>query len=383
MNLNVLFLATRDWYHPATTGGDMTMWEQARYLASVGHDVTFVAAGYGDAPNQQTRDGIKVVRLGGIHSLWLRTFIYYQTHCRGRYDVVVVEGFGGSRIPRMAPLYVREPIITEWHQVHRDLFAVQYPRLLNGPLNLLERLTAKLHRDTLVRAGTEDWRREFEDLGFRPENVFVLPVSIREEWLGQANGHRPTSPTIVWLGKLRRYKCPDHAVRAMVEVAKRVPAAKLIISGRRDDAGYEAELRALVTNLHLESNVEFRFNITEAEKRDLLCSSRALVLPSAVEGFGIVVLEANACGVPVVASSRVPEGAVQQGANGLRYPFGQIDALSNALVEVLTDDALHARLAANARLFSEGFGWREIGSRYEQVVQRAAAKVPTHPARST
>jgi glycosyltransferase involved in cell wall biosynthesis len=102
-----------------------------------------------------------------------------------------------------------------------------------------------------------------------------------------------------------------------------------------------------------------------------------------VEGFGIVVLEANACGVPVVASSRVPEGAVQQGANGLRYPFGQIDALSNALVEVLTDDALHARLAANARLFSEGFGWGEIGSRYEQVVQRAAAKVPTHPARST
>ena len=55
----------------------------------------------------------------------------------------VAEGFGGSRIPRLAPLYVKEPVITEWHQIHRDLFAVQYPRLFNGPLNLLERLTAR------------------------------------------------------------------------------------------------------------------------------------------------------------------------------------------------------------------------------------------------
>ena len=84
----------------------MTLWENARYLASVGHDVTFVAAGYAGAPKNETLDGIKVVRLGGLHSLWLRTFIHYMTACRGRYDVVIAEGFGGSRIPRLTPLYV-------------------------------------------------------------------------------------------------------------------------------------------------------------------------------------------------------------------------------------------------------------------------------------
>jgi glycosyltransferase involved in cell wall biosynthesis len=168
----------------------------------------------------------------------------------------------------------------------------------------------------------------------------------------------------------------------MVAVVTRVPAAKLIISGRRDDLGYERELRALVTDLDLEDNVEFRFNITEAEKRDLLFSSRVLVLPSAVEGFGIVVLEANACGVPVVASSGVPAGAVQQGANGLRYPFGQINALAGALIEVLTNDSLHATLAANSLVFAAGFGWKEVGSRYEQVVQKAATRMGSHPAGS-
>src|SRR5438105_13280919 len=161
----VLFLATRDWYNPATTGGDNTMWENARYLASVGHTVTFVAAAFTGAAPEETIDGVRVVRLGGIHSMWLRTFTYYMSNCIGRYDVVVAEGFGGSRIPRMAPLYVKEPIITEWHQVHRPLFAVQYPKLLNGPLNLLERVAAWVHRDTLVRAGTEDWLSAFDKLG--------------------------------------------------------------------------------------------------------------------------------------------------------------------------------------------------------------------------
>src|SRR6202011_1732558 len=101
-------------------------------------------------------------------------------------------------------------------------------------------------------------------------------------------------------------------------------------------------------------------------------SSRVLVVPSAVEGFGIVVLEANACGVPVVASSGVPEGAVRHRVNGLRYQFGNIEALSKALIEILTDDALCDELSANAQTFAHRFSWSSVGAQYEHVVQRAA-----------
>ena len=346
--LKVLFLATRDWYNPATTGGDNTMWENARYLSSVGHEVTFVAAGFPGAAREETIDGIRVVRLGGIHSLWFRTFVYYQSHCRGRYDVVVAEGFGGSRIPRFTPLYVAEPIITEWHQIHRDLFAVQYPKLLNGPLNVLERVTAWVHRNTLVRAGTEEWQQAFPKIGFRRENVFVVPVSIRDDWLDEPPQGRASEPSILWLGKLRRYKCPDHAVQAMALVVRQVKAARLVIAGRRDDLGYEKELRNLVGRLGLEASVDFRFDLSEEAKRSLIGESRIVVLPSAVEGFGIVVLEANALGVPVVASTGVPEGAVRDGVNGLRYPFGDIPALADRIVQLLQDDALYSRLSHDA-----------------------------------
>jgi glycosyltransferase involved in cell wall biosynthesis len=371
--LKVLFLATRDWYNPATTGGDNTMWENARYLASVGHEVTFIAAGYPGAAKEETIEGIRVVRLGGIHSLWFRTFTYYMAHGRGKYDVVVAEGFGGSRIPRLTPLYVREPIITEWHQIHRALFAVQYPKLLNGPLNLLERLTAWVHRNTLVRAGTEEWRKAFPSIGFKPENVFLVPVSIRDEWLQPLNGRRETEPMILWLGKLRRYKCPHHAVEAMPAVLRHVKSARLVIAGRRDDVGYERELRALVERLGLHDHVEFHFDLTEDEKRALIEAARIVVLPSAVEGFGIVVLEANAYGVPVVASSGVPEGAVQDGLNGLRYPFGDTQALGDRIVQLLQDESLYSQLSQNAVRNAQQFSWSRVGAQFELVVSRLAS----------
>jgi glycosyltransferase involved in cell wall biosynthesis len=361
----------------------MTLWENARYLASVGHQVTFLSAGYPGAAHEETLQGIHVIRVGGIHWLWLRTFLFYAAKGRGRYDVVVAEGFGGSRVPRMAPLYVKEPIITEWHQIHRDLFAIQYPKLLNGPLNLLERLTARVHRNTLVRAGTDEWRQAFPSIGFKPENVFLLPVSIREDWISTSPSRLSVEPAILWLGKLRRYKCPDHAVRAMVDVVKRVPGARLILAIRRDDEKYERQLHNLVKDLELENHVEFRLNVSEQEKRDLLRSVRALIVTSAVEGFGIVVLEANACGVPVIASSGVPEGAVEEGVNGLRYPFGDIKALGDRIVELLSDNELNGRLSRNGLERVAAFSWSRIGAQFERIAIAAAIhRQPNHVAQN-
>lgn len=371
--LRVLFMVTRDAHNPAAAGGDVQCWEFARYLAAAGHQVTYLTSAFPGGAREEWLDGIHVVRLGGILSLWWRTCLHYLRHCRGRYDVVVEEGFGGSRIPRFAPLYVREPIVTEWHQVHHDLFTAQYPRPMVPLLDLSERFTAHLHRHTLVRAGTEEWRDAFVRLGFRREKVFVVPVSVREEWLGPLpRGQR--GPEIVWIGKFRRYKCPHHLLEALPRVLERVPEARLMLAGRHHDRGYEARLAALARRLGVEGRVRFRFDLTEREKRELLLQARVLALPSAVEGFGIVVLEAGACGVPVVASSGVPEGAVAHGYNGLRYPFGDCHALAEALVRALTDDALHQRLAANARAFAEGHAWGRVGARFEEAVRRAAAR---------
>ena len=207
--------------------------------------------------------------------------------------------------------------------------------------------------------------------------MFVVPVSIRDDWLDQKNGSPSHDPVILWLGKLRRYKSPQHLIKALPAVRKSVPAARLVIAGRRDDLRYERELFDLVRRLDLTDAVEFRLDLDEDEKRDQIRSSRVLAVTSAVEGFGIVVLEANAFGLPVVASSGVPEGAVRDGFNGLRYKYADIADLSDRLTNLLIDTDLYSRLSKNARENARRFKWSRVGAEFEEVVRRAAAGRPS------
>ena len=157
-------------------------------------------------------------------------------------------------------------------------------------------------------------------------------------------------------------------------VAAALPDARLILAGRHDDRGYEARLRRLVAKLGLGDAVEFRFDLSEEDKRTTLEEARVMVLPSSVEGFGIVVLEANARGVPVIASSGVPEGAVRHEHNGLRYTYGDIQALARAIVRVLDDSQSYAELSANGLEFAKQFAWREVGARFEEVVLKVSPR---------
>ena len=85
----------------------------------------------------------------------------------------------------------------------------------------------------------------------------------------------------------------------MQKVRETIPDCELVVAGRTNDfePNYENELRKLVTQLNLSEVVHFQMNVSESQKIELLKQSRALVLPSAIEGFGIVVIEANACGL--------------------------------------------------------------------------------------
>src|SRR6202022_4571710 len=104
-------------------------------------------------------------------------------------------------------------------------------------------------------------------IGFKPDNIFVVPVSIRDDWFQETKCVPTEEPTILWLGKLRRYKCPHHVLEAMPEVLRHVGGARLVIAGRRDDLDYERELRKLAERLGVADSVEFQFDLTEAEKR--------------------------------------------------------------------------------------------------------------------
>jgi len=99
-----------------------------------------------------------------------------------------------------------------------------------------------------------------------------------------------------------------------------------------------------------------------------------VVQPSHKEGWGLTVLEANACGTPVVATD-VPglRDSVRPDLNGLRVPRADPEALADAVVRVLEDPDLRGRLSAGALDWASRFGWDAVADAFAGVLKALAA----------
>jgi glycosyltransferase involved in cell wall biosynthesis len=150
---------------------------------------------------------------------------------------------------------------------------------------------------------------------------------------------------IVSLGRLRRQKGHDVALRAMAIVARRVPDAVMLVVG---DGPERAKLKALHARLGLEGKAVFVGQRPDVAR--VLAAADCLVAPSRYEGFGLAAAEAMASGLPVIASriDSLPE-VIADDVSGLLVPPGDPGALAAAIERVLGDDELAARLGRAAR----------------------------------
>lgn len=159
---------------------------------------------------------------------------------------------------------------------------------------------------------------------------------------------------------LRPKYAPEVLVRAMPEVLAAVPEARLVLAGR---GPLEPSLRALAARLGVAARVDFPGFVPHDEVPRLLAGLDVLVNCStaASESFGVVVLEASACEVPVVVTpvGGVPE-VCRDGETGLHVPPGDAAALAGALVRLARDPGLRRRLGrAGRRFVAERYRWEE------------------------
>ena len=178
------------------------------------------------------------------------------------------------------------------------------------------------------------------------------------------------------MGRLKRYKGVDLAIRALAVARRQVPALTLDIAGNGDA---RPELETLTRALNLVGAVRFHGFVSEAEKLRLLRSTWANIFPSPKEGWGITVVEAAACGTPSVASdSPGLRDSVRHGQSGYLVPHGDVAALAARMVELASDPALVARLGAAGRLFAEGLTWEaaahETEAHLKQIISDPARR---------
>jgi phosphatidylinositol alpha-1,6-mannosyltransferase len=187
------------------------------------------------------------------------------------------------------------------------------------------------------------------------EKVPVLPNTV-----GAAYAPGPPSPkvraryalegrkvllTVSRIGRADRYKGHETVIRALPALRQRYPEVLYLIAGEGDD---RSRLEALAAGLGLEDAVRFLGHVPDADLPDLYRAAHVFVMPSTGEGFGIVFLEAAACGLRVIAGNR--DGSVDalgEGALGTLIDPDDGEALTAALLAAL--DSLPAEGAGDPR----------------------------------
>lgn len=186
--------------------------------------------------------------------------------------------------------------------------------------------------------------------------------------------NRPWGHTLLYVGRLDRasaWKGVDVLLRAFAMVAESQPGVRLRVVGSGDALD---DHRSLATVLGVEDRVEFSGRLDADELVDAYRGARALVLPSRTESesFGMTLIEAMACGRPVIGSAigGIPS-VVQHERNGLLAAPGDVQSLADACGRLLLDDDLCAALGAEGRRCAEErYAWPNLVARYMQLFRQ-------------
>lgn len=196
-------------------------------------------------------------------------------------------------------------------------------------------------------------------------------ASAREELSDAVRRYRPY---LVSVGALRKRKGYEVSVRAFAHIAAEFPSLSYVIVGKRGSRTYDERLKKLIGELHLEERVRMVDSVeTREELYEWYRGAELFCLFSRnddhdIEGFGIVFLEAAACGLPVVGTKQCGiDDAVSEEQNGLLVAGDDSEPFAQAILRILRDPALKARMAEEGRAWAAQFTWDERVERYLHI----------------
>ncbi len=370
-NLRILAFNWRDTKHTYAGGAEVYIHELAKRWVQNGNSVTLFCGNDNQHPSFEKVDGVDIYRRGGTYTVYIFAFIYYLLKFRGKYDVIIDCENG---IPFFTPLYAKEQVILLVHHVHQEIFYTFLSFPFNWIAAFLEgKFMPMVYRNKNVVTVSASSQRDIFKIGFtNAGNIKIIPNGVSDTLY--VDYPKTDHPSYIYLGRLKEYKNIDIAIKAFAKVVRIKKTAKLAIVGTGES--YH-RLEQLVEDLKITHAVTFHGHVGEEEKAKLLARSWAAIQPSQMEGWGITVIESNAAGTPVIASSvNGLQDSVNDGQTGMLVPAGNVTQFANAMMQLAEDDVLRIRLSEKARLWAKNFDWTKsadvfynlIGSNFGQHV---------------
>jgi glycosyltransferase involved in cell wall biosynthesis/O-antigen/teichoic acid export membrane protein len=368
--VHVLVLADRDWTHPQGGGSGANLREQVERWLAAGMRVSILCCSYPGARPLVREGDLTIHRMGGRSTFFPRA-IWAQRRGLVPDADVVLEVING--ITFLTPLWLRTPRLVLIHHIHRRHY-VEEMGDRTGPIAafLLETLPLRLlYRDARFITVSQSAARDIAEHGIPARSIEVIHNGVDSE--GLAPGERTPQPTLLFLGRIKRYK----RIELILDALERLPGVRLEIAG---DGEHRPELEREIERRGLGERVRLHGHVGEQRKRELLASAWANVTASSNEGWCLTVMEAAACGTPTVA---VAEGGLREsvvdGETGLLA--SDAEGLVDALRAVVDDPEARDRLGERARRRALGFTWDETAQSSTAVLEavREAGRSPRLP----
>lgn len=352
--LKLLVMNWQDRLNPQAGGAEAHLHEIFGRLVTRGHEVTLLVSGWDGAPRVEWVDGMEVHRVAGRHTYNVVAPLYYRAQLRRRPFDLVIEDL--NKVPLFTPFWVHSPLVLLVHHLFGGTAFQEASWPVAAATWLLERPIGRVYDDVPVEAVSRSTADDLVGRGIPEQNITIIPNGVDLEFYSPDPGEpRFTEPTLLYLGRLKRYKRVDLILRALARLREFGVQARLIIAGQGDA---RPELERLRDRLGLEGVVEMPGFVSDEAKRTYFRRAWVHLLTSPKEGWGITNLEAAACGTPTIASdSPGLRDSVVDGETGFLVPHGDIDALASRLRLLIEDDALRVRLGEQARRFAERFSW--------------------------
>jgi len=202
--------------------------------------------------------------------------------------------------------------------------------------------------------------------------IFTIPNGIDLEYIQKISSYeKKDHPAIFFLGYLTKGKGVEDLIKAIRLVKIKVDNVRLYIGGI---GPYMTKLKQLVHDLHLNENVTFLGLLDEREKFVHMKSMDIFVLPSYWESFPFVLLEALACGKPIITTNVGGNPfAVSDGINGYLVQPGDWQQLADKLIYLLNDKILIKKMGKESKKRAANFDWAVISQKtrdaYKEIIK--------------
>lgn len=364
---------------PYCSGGAERRFHELAIRLAERHDVHHVTWRFwGDEPTI-VRDGVTLHGIGKPRGFYgsdgkrtIREAVEFAARLPavlGRLGADVVDA---SATPFL-PLYsawattrvTRTPLVATWHEFWGDHWLDYLPdrplvaraaRVVEGAARGLSDRRIAVSPFTARRmAGRGDGAHGIEVVGNGVDLAEMSGAAVDDQ-----------RSDLIYVGRLIDEKRVDLLIHAVAGLIGRFPDLRCVIVG---DGPERAALNALARELAVDGHIAFLGRVTDERVPSLMWASRVLVLPSAREGYGITVVEGQACGlVPIVAASPMSAAPdlISDGVDGLVFD-PTAAGLVSVLADLLADGKRLRRMARAARATADGRGWDGRALEMERV----------------